>query len=119
VPGVDNTAPQRLLVNTFLCLVGLMGDAIGTQWTCSIAVRTSRSCDVNKHAHGLVVGGLHSSEALRWSKPGHIRGESPAERNGHSATLIDGEVLLVIGGWLGEGPLAAEDIHALHIRTPR
>ena len=30
----------------------------------------------------------------------------PSGRNGHSATLLGGSIL-ILGGWLGNGPLAA------------
>jgi hypothetical protein len=44
-----------------------------------------------------------------------VEGARPSGRNGHSATLIqraDGTVqILILGGWLGSGPLAAGDVH--------
>ncbi|OQR93437.1 hypothetical protein ACHHYP_02568 [Achlya hypogyna] len=42
----------------------------------------------------------------------------PAGRNGHTATLANGCVY-IIGGWLGSGPLAANDLHILHVDTMR
>lgn len=56
-----------------------------------------------------------------------VTGNPPPGRNGHSATLatdedenIDGEEqvtgrIIVLGGWLGQGPLAASDMHVLDI----
>ena len=35
-----------------------------------------------------------------------VLGVRPSGRNGHSATLL-GESILILGGWLGNGPLAA------------
>lgn len=35
-------------------------------------------------------------------------------RNGHTATLVDSRVY-IIGGWLGQGPLAADDLHILDL----
>lgn len=39
-------------------------------------------------------------------------------RNGHTATLIDTKVY-IIGGWLGQGPLAADDLHVLDLEQQR
>jgi hypothetical protein len=54
--------------------------------------------------------------------PGYlVQGTPPPGRNGHSATLAadpDDEEngrIIVIGGWLGTGPLAASDMHVLDI----
>lgn len=44
-----------------------------------------------------------------------VRGTPPAGRNGHTATLADGNKVFIIGGWLGSGPLAADDLHVLDI----
>ena len=53
-----------------------------------------------------------------------VTGTPPPGRNGHSATLIpddDDEQhpesgrIIVLGGWLGTGPLAASDMHVLEI----
>jgi Kelch motif len=54
-----------------------------------------------------------------------ITGNPPPGRNGHSATLAvdpddpDCGCIIIIGGWLGTGPLAASDMHVLHIRNNR
>jgi hypothetical protein len=51
-----------------------------------------------------------------------VQGTPPPGRNGHSATLAidpddpDHARLIIIGGWLGTGPLAASDTHILEIR---
>ena len=42
------------------------------------------------------------------------QGPLPAARNGHTATLAKGKIF-IIGGWLGSGPLAAQDCHILHV----
>jgi Kelch motif len=53
-----------------------------------------------------------------------VRGSPPPGRNGHSATLAvdpDDEEngrIIIIGGWLGTGPLAANDTHCLDITGP-
>ena len=39
-------------------------------------------------------------------------------RNGHTATLV-GHNLYIIGGWLGQGPLAADDLHILDLEALR
>lgn len=50
-----------------------------------------------------------------------VQGTPPPGRNGHSATLAtdpdDDEQgrIIIIGGWLGTGPLAASDMHVLDI----
>ena len=48
-----------------------------------------------------------------------VQGNPPPGRNGHSATLAvdDDETakIVIIGGWLGTGPLAASDMHVLNV----
>lgn len=50
-----------------------------------------------------------------------VTGTPPPGRNGHTATLVKsdsggGEArIIIIGGWLGSGPLAASDMHALDV----
>lgn len=50
-----------------------------------------------------------------------VTGNPPPGRNGHSATLAtdpddeDNGRIIIIGGWLGTGPLAASDMHVLDI----
>ncbi|KAL4161110.1 hypothetical protein PRNP1_001666 [Phytophthora ramorum] len=52
-----------------------------------------------------------------WRELSHeTRGRTPAGRNGHTATLAERK-LFVLGGWLGSGPLAAADLHVLHLDT--
>ena len=52
-----------------------------------------------------------------------LTGNPPPGRNGHSATLAvdpddpDCARIIIVGGWLGTGPLAASDMHVLHIRN--
>ena len=50
---------------------------------------------------------------LLWSKP-KVNGDVPEGRNGHTATLAQ-DSLYIQGGWLGRGPLAANDIHVFDI----
>ena len=45
-----------------------------------------------------------------------VEGYQPSGRNGHTATLID-EKIYIIGGWLGSGPFAADDLHAFDIKA--
>ena len=40
---------------------------------------------------------------------------APTGRNGHTATLIDDRRIFIIGGWLGSGPFAANDLHILDL----
>ena len=53
--------------------------------------------------------------------PVFVTGTPPPGRNGHSATLAtdpdddDNGRIIIIGGWLGTGPLAASDMHVLDI----
>ncbi|KAF0698360.1 Aste57867_11010 [Aphanomyces stellatus] len=42
----------------------------------------------------------------------------PAGRNGHTATLAKGRIY-ILGGWLGNGPLAADDLHILDVDALR
>jgi len=52
---------------------------------------------------------------MEWRNP-VVGGEKPSGRNGHSATLLPKEEqILILGGWLGNGPLAAGDIHSLNL----
>jgi hypothetical protein len=50
-----------------------------------------------------------------------VTGNAPPGRNGHSATLAadpsdeENGRIIIIGGWLGTGPLAASDMHVLDI----
>ena len=55
-------------------------------------------------------------------RPGRlfVSGTPPPGRNGHTATLAtspsgDNARIVIIGGWLGTGPLAASDMHVLDI----
>ncbi|TDH73248.1 hypothetical protein CCR75_006950 [Bremia lactucae] len=62
---------------------------------------------------------LHLLDVSRrtWRELSHqTRGRAPAGRNGHTATLAERK-LYVLGGWLGSGPLAAADLHVLHLDT--
>lgn len=68
-----------------------------------------------------------SSSSPSSSSPIWVTGTPPPGRNGHSATLVtddDDEEdrnhpesgrIIVLGGWLGTGPLAASDMHILDI----
>ena len=83
---------------------------------------------------------LYSIRESRWIRPHHVEGQCdqaasflgdtsilvtgtpPPGRNGHSATLAkdpedenDTARIIIIGGWLGTGPLAASDMHVLDI----
>jgi len=60
---------------------------------------------------------VYDVNTYEWRQP-HVEGSRPSGRNGHSATLIErngSEQLLILGGWLGNGPLAAGDLHILHL----
>jgi len=83
---------------------------------------------------------LYSIAEERWIRPHHVghpedlpgaynptdtsimvTGNPPPGRNGHSATLAadpddeENARIIIIGGWLGTGPLAASDMHVLDI----
>ncbi|CAE8646628.1 unnamed protein product, partial [Polarella glacialis] len=52
--------------------------------------------------------------SMEWRQP-KVGGPKPSGRNGHSATLLGGNQILILGGWLGNGPLAAGDMHLLSL----
>ena len=86
------------------------------------------------------------TDTLEWNLAYHVRGTKPQGRNGHTATMApglgqsggsggggggragggadgsaagvrgDSSRIFILGGWLGRGPLAAQDMHVLHIR---
>lgn len=81
---------------------------------------------------------VYSIRDQRWFRPHHVgstghdqvflgdtsvlvTGTAPPGRNGHSATLAadpedeENARIIIIGGWLGTGPLAASDMHVLDI----
>ena len=61
---------------------------------------------------------IFDPENMLWlPTPTVIDGEAPAGRNGHTATIADRRIF-IIGGWLGSGPLAASDMHILHVNGP-
>mmetsp|Transcript_17705 Transcript_17705/g.49009 ORF Transcript_17705/g.49009 Transcript_17705/m.49009 type:complete len:548 (+) Transcript_17705:68-1711(+) len=68
--------------------------------------------DGQKNHNDLYVFDIHTME---WRQP-QVGGIKPSGRNGHSATLIEhGTQILILGGWLGNGPLAAGDMHLLNL----
>ena len=56
------------------------------------------------------------TRGMRWISEVPVTGTVPDGRNGHSATLAEGK-LYIIGGWLGQGPLAAKDMHIFDVAT--
>jgi hypothetical protein len=83
---------------------------------------------------------MYSIREQRWIRPHHVGGNGhggeasflgdtsiivtgtpPPGRNGHSATFAtdadddENGRIIIIGGWLGTGPLAASDMHVLDI----
>ena len=60
---------------------------------------------------------LYSIIRKKWIRARPISGTAPPGRNGHTATLVgdDNGRIMIIGGWLGSGPLAASDVHVLDI----
>merc|ERR1719456_151672 len=58
--------------------------------------------------------------SMEWRQP-QVAGNKPSGRNGHSATLLhSGQQILILGGWLGNEPLAAGDMHLLNLDpTPK
>ncbi|CAE7223119.1 LZTR1 [Symbiodinium necroappetens] len=68
--------------------------------------------DGQKNHNELCIFDLQSME---WRQPS-VGGQKPSGRNGHSATLLAGGAqILILGGWLGNGPLAAGDMHLLNL----
>lgn len=61
---------------------------------------------------------IFDTETLTWTKTKRPSGNAPTGRNGHTATLVDHK-LYIIGGWLGQGPLAADDMHILDLEHNR
>lgn len=63
----------------------------------------------------------HQREYVAGDRSVLVSGSPPPGRNGHSATLAtdpddeDNGRIIIIGGWLGTGPLAASDMHVLDI----
>lgn len=58
---------------------------------------------------------VYSIREKRWKTP-KACGAPPPGRNGHTATFsTDKGQIIIIGGWLGSGPLAASDTHVLDI----
>lgn len=60
---------------------------------------------------------LFDCDTYTWRPCTNIGGKAPQGRNGHTATLAERKIF-IIGGWLGSGPLAASDMHVLHINAP-
>eukprot|EP00929_Paragymnodinium_shiwhaense_P082862 TRINITY_DN43870_c0_g2_i1.p1 TRINITY_DN43870_c0_g2~~TRINITY_DN43870_c0_g2_i1.p1 ORF type:complete len:577 (-),score=93.11 TRINITY_DN43870_c0_g2_i1:117-1847(-) len=72
--------------------------------------------DGQKNHNDLFAFGIHDRE---WRQL-HVQGARPNGRNGHSATLLyGGQQILILGGWLGNGPLAAGDVHLLNLHPLR
>eukprot|EP00919_Chromeraceae_sp_WS-2016_P000393 GHVR01001014.1.p1 GENE.GHVR01001014.1~~GHVR01001014.1.p1 ORF type:complete len:228 (+),score=77.45 GHVR01001014.1:35-685(+) len=57
------------------------------------------------------------TNTYKWSYP-ITYGTAPLSRNGHTATLIN-HSMWILGGWLGDGPLAANDLHTLDFKSMR
>ena len=51
--------------------------------------------------------------AMKWENVA-TTGAMPKNRNGHTATLVR-NIIYIIGGWLGSGPYAAEDVNILNL----
>ncbi len=68
----------------------------------------------------------HSRQRRPYRQPYSV-GNPPVGRNGHTATLAsrsmngdeDRVCIFIIGGWLGSGPFAADDLHILDITNPQ
>ena len=59
---------------------------------------------------------------FEWSISVCVTGTRPLGRNGHTATLVNYHGcrrLVILGGWLGSGPLAASDLHLLYVSQPQ
>ena len=71
---------------------------------------------VNSNPHNTYTPNMDQSDSII------VQGTPPPGRNGHSATLAVDENsdgangrIVIIGGWLGTGPLAASDTHILDV----
>lgn len=60
---------------------------------------------------------LHIFDILKneWMKIS-TSGSEPEARNGHSATLVN-KKMYVIGGWLGSGTFASNDVYILNLEN--
>jgi N-acetylneuraminic acid mutarotase len=57
---------------------------------------------------------LYDVTSQTWSIPCNVAGTVPPGRNGHTSTLARDQII-ILGGWLGSGPLAASDLHVLDV----
>lgn len=82
--------------------------------------------DSQQHQHNPNNGSNPLLPPSSSSCPIWVSGTPPPGRNGHSATLVTDDEddednhpesgrIIVLGGWLGTGPLAASDMHVLDI----
>ena len=69
---------------------------------------------VNKNHNTIEVFDIESNS---WSTL-QVKDYQPNGRNGHTATLIDDKIY-IIGGWLGSGPFAADDLHVFDITNTK
>ncbi len=91
-------------------------------------VRTARyqNSQRNNHGNAFVSGNIMMNHERERSYKCTMLGSPPPGRNGHTATLakrkantVDEKVcIFIIGGWLGSGPFAADDLHILDITNP-
>ncbi len=68
--------------------------------------------DVHRTNHNSVH--IFDTKTLSWRLNIPVSGQIPRARNGHSATLAERN-LIVVGGWIGTGPLAAQDTFVLNV----
>jgi hypothetical protein len=69
--------------------------------------------DGRRNHQSLLLFNLHNQT---WSIPSsrEVAGTPPPGRNGHTATLAQDQII-ILGGWLGSGPLAASDLFVLDV----
>ena len=67
--------------------------------------------DGRRNHSSLLLFNLHTQS---WSYPRNVAGTPPPGRNGHTATLAQDQII-ILGGWLGSGPLAASDLFVLDV----
>lgn len=58
---------------------------------------------------------IYKLDKLEWTKV-RVSGMEPDGRNGHTATLV-GNLMYIIGGWLGTGTFASSDVYILNLGT--
>ena len=103
---------------------------INYRWTIYPPDPPMTSCAIKNHSatiykhHMYVFGGFDGQQnhntlkrlsltTMKWDIVNTI-GAPPKNRNGHTATLVE-NTIFIIGGWLGSGTFAADDVSTLNL----